>query len=81
MKYVIIMPAYNESAFMTRTLNSICNQKLTPSLLIVVDDGSTDETPVIVREYVAKYDWIKLVQREKSARAVGRKVVLAFNAG
>ena len=81
MNYVIIIPAYNEEEFIGRTLESLCNQVLIPSHLIVVDDGSSDATPEIVMQYTKKYPWIHLVQKEKSERSVGSKVVLAFNAG
>ena len=81
MNYVVIIPAYNEEEFVGRTLESLCNQTLIPSHLIVVDDGSSDATPKIVNQYAKKYAWIHLVQKEKSERSVGSKVVLAFNAG
>ena len=79
--YIVIIPAYNEEEFIGRTLESLCNQTLIPSHLIVVDDGSSDATPEIVMQYTKKYLWIHLVQKEKSKRSVGSKVVLAFNAG
>lgn len=81
MNYVVIMPAYNEAEFVGRTLDSLCGQTLLPLKLIVVDDGSSDATPEIVQKYAEEYSWIQLVQKEKSERAVGSKVVLAFNAG
>jgi hypothetical protein len=63
MKYVLITPARNESAFIERTLESVVAQTLRPVRWVIVDDGSTDATPEIVARYAAQHDWIVLVQR------------------
>src|SRR5439155_13881848 len=51
MKYVLITPARNEAAFITKTLESVCSQTLRPEKWVVVDDGSTDRTAEIVSQY------------------------------
>ena len=80
--YVIISPCRNEAAFMRRTLDSVVAQSLTPSLWVIVDDGSTDETPAILAEYEAKHDWIQVVSNpDRGHRAVGPGVIQAFYAG
>ena len=82
MNYVIIMPAYNEEAFIGRTLDSIARQSLLPKRLIVVNDGSSDATPQVVEEYARKFPWIRLVNNtKKEKRAAGSKVVRAFYIG
>lgn len=82
MPYVIVMPAYNEEAFIGRTIDSIVNQSIHPSALVVVNDGSTDGTESVVAEYSEKYSWVYLVNHEKKAgHAPGAKVVRAFNIG
>ena len=48
---------------MRRTLNSVAAQTVTPALWIVVDDGSTDETPAILAEYAARLPFLKVVRR------------------
>ena len=82
MRYVIIIPAYNEETFLPRLLDSVVAQRLRPGEVIVVNDGSTDRTPQIVRDYQVKHSWIRLVNNEKKEeRAAGSKVVRAFYLG
>jgi glycosyltransferase involved in cell wall biosynthesis len=49
---------------------------------VIVDDGSTDETPRILADYAARHDWIRIVQKpDRGHRAVGPGVIEAFYAG
>lgn len=80
--YVVISPCRNEAAYMRRTLDSMVAQSEPPACWVIVDDGSTDETPEILAEYVAQHDWIKVVQKpDRGHRAVGPGVIEAFYAG
>ena len=81
-RYLIISPCRNEAAYMRRTLDSVVAQTVTPAAWVIVDDGSTDETPQILAEYAAKYDWIRVVQKpDRGHRAVGPGVIEAFYFG
>ena len=76
--YVLISPCRNEADYMRRTLDSVVAQSLQPTLWVIVDDGSTDETPQILADYAAKHDWIRIVQKpDRGHRAVGPGVVEA----
>lgn len=67
---------------MRQTLDSIVAQSLRPAKWVVIDDGSTDETPQILAEYASRYDWIEIVTRsDRGRRAVGPGVIDAFYAG
>ncbi|MCG9970107.1 glycosyltransferase [Christiangramia crocea] len=82
MKIYIVIPAHNEGGFITQTLESLSRQSLLPDKLVVVDDGSTDNTSAIVEEYVKKYPFIQLVKNNSSTEhAPGSKVVNAFYKG
>jgi len=81
-RYVLISPCRNEADFMRQTLDSVIAQTVQPALWIIVDDGSTDETPNILAEYVAQHEWIRIVTRkDRGKRAVGPGVIEAFYAG
>ena len=79
--FVLITPARNEEAFIEKTLESVVHQTCLPVKWVIVNDGSTDATGSIVRQYAERYDWIELVnlpvRRERNFAAM----VYAFNAG
>jgi hypothetical protein len=81
-RIVLISPCRDEARYMRRTLDSVAAQTLQPALWVVVDDGSTDETPRILEEYRAKLPYLRVVRREdRGKRAVGPGVIEAFYAG
>lgn len=67
---------------MRQTLDSVVAQSIRPTQWLIVDDGSTDETPQILAEYAGRYAWIRIVTRaDRGRRAVGPGVVDAFYSG
>ena len=48
--YLLISPCRNEADYMRRTLDSVIAQELPPSLWLIIDDGSTDDTPKILKD-------------------------------
>ncbi|MCM1364606.1 MAG: glycosyltransferase [Faecalibacterium sp.] len=55
-KVSIIIPAYNSQQFIAETLDSLLRQTLKDIEVIIVNDGSTDDTQKIIDEYASKYD-------------------------
>ncbi len=81
-RYVLVTPCRDEATYARRTLDSVVAQTVPPSLWIVVDDGSKDETPSIVEEYAARVPWLRLIRRtDRGHRKVGAGVIEAFNVG
>lgn len=63
--YVIVTPAFNEAAYIERTIQSVVRQTIRPVRWVIVDDGSTDPTPQIVQRYARQYDWMRYLRRER----------------
>ncbi|WP_415060894.1 glycosyltransferase [Flavobacterium sp.] len=82
MKYYIIIPTFNEEKFISLTLQSLVEQTVLPSKVVVVNDGSTDKTREIVQSFVEKYTFISFVNKTSEAiHLPGSKVIQAFNKG
>ena len=79
----IITPVKNEYEYIEKTITSMINQTIRPYKWLIVDDGSTDDTRLIIENYTSKYDWIELLKKDSTneARSGGSKVVRAFNFG
>jgi poly-beta-1,6-N-acetyl-D-glucosamine synthase len=81
-RYCLITPCRDEAKFARRTLESVAGQSVPPALWIIVDDGSTDQTPAILAEYAAKYPFIRVLRREdRGFRKLGGGVIDAFYHG
>jgi len=81
-RYCLITPCRNEAQYIRSTLETVCGQTVPPTLWVIVDDGSTDETPAILREFAARHSFIKLIHRRQSReRSVGPGVIQAFEQG
>jgi glycosyltransferase involved in cell wall biosynthesis len=82
MNYYIIIPAFNEEQFISLTLQSLVEQTVLPSKIVVVNDNSTDTTAEIVLEYIEKYPFISLVNTTADTiHLPGSKVIQAFQKG
>src|SRR5262245_10423284 len=62
MNCVLISPVRNEEAYLRLTIESMIAQTVKPVKWVIVNDGSTDRTAAIVKEYLDKYDWIELLE-------------------
>jgi biofilm PGA synthesis N-glycosyltransferase PgaC len=81
-RYLLITPARNEAEFAKRTLDSVAAQTVRPAKWVIVDDGSTDDTPRLLAEFAAKHDWVEIVtRRDRGVRSVGPGVIETFYAG
>lgn len=79
--YVLITPARNEEAFIEKTIQSMIKQTVLPAKWVIVNDGSTDATSNIVRQYLPEHRWMELVDLpvRKERNFAGK--VFAFNEG
>ncbi len=71
-KVSIITPCYNGAKYISETIDSVLSQTYTDWEMIIVDDGSKDNSADIIRNYAEKDDRIKLVQQENAGSAAAR---------
>lgn len=81
-RYVLITPCRDEDDYGQRTIDSVLKQSVLPTLWVIVDDGSTDNTPALLAAAAEAHPWITIIRREdRGKRAVGPGVIDAFYAG
>ena len=81
--YAAITPARDERENLPRVFASLAAQTVTPAAWIVVDNGSSDETPAYIQELGREHPWVHLVRSEPGDRytRTGRPYIVAFHAG
>ena len=83
MKISTIIPVYNTSKYLKKCIDSIINQSIgfDNIELILVNDGSTDDSEKIIKTYLKKYKNIKYIYQENSGQAVARNKGLKIASG
>ena len=72
MELTVIVPVYNGEKSISRTLDSLVNQTSKEIEILVINDGSIDNTKDIVNGYVEKYNNITLINKENGGIASAR---------
>ncbi len=75
----IIMPVYNGEKYINQAIDSILKQTYKNFELIIVDDGSKDNTAAIIKSY--KDDRIKYIQQENSGPGAARNRAMSVAKG
>jgi poly-beta-1,6-N-acetyl-D-glucosamine synthase len=79
--YVVVTPVRDEASHIAHTISSMLAQTHRPLCWVIVDDGSTDETPQIIERMTRGHDWIVVAQTGNEARRLGSAEVIAFDRG
>jgi len=77
----VIIPAYNDAPTIERTISSVLNQTYSNLEVLVVDDGSTDETAVLVRRMADADPRIGLLQKPNGGLVSARNCGIAHATG
>jgi CDP-glycerol glycerophosphotransferase len=77
----VVVPIYNVGPYLAPCLGSIASQSLKNLEVIVVDDGSTDESPAIARNFVDRDPRFRLVHQDNAGLGAARNTGLAHATG
>ena len=76
----VIIPCFNVEDFVFHAVNSVLNQSLRNSEIIIVDDGSTDETLKIVQKFREQSNRIRIISKSNGGLSSARNAgLLAAN--
>ena len=70
MQISVIIPLYNKKETILRALQSVLNQKLLPSEILVVNDGSTDGSEILVKQI--NHPLIRLIHQDNAGVSAAR---------
>ncbi len=77
----VIMPVYNGETYLRQCLDSVVNQTLKEIEIICVDDGSSDRSVEILKEYAAKDERVMVLQQENAGAGAARNNGLSKASG
>lgn len=81
MKYSIIVPIYNTGKYLHNCLNSIIKQTVNDFEVILIDDGSTDESYSICDEFARKDKRFKVIHKKNEGVSAARNIGLEISQG
>jgi glycosyltransferase involved in cell wall biosynthesis len=73
----VVIPAFNAAATLDETLESVRAQSYTALEILVVDDGSTDETPALVRSHEERDPRVRLIRQANAGVSAARNTGMA----
>ncbi len=77
----IFIPLYNAEKYLSECLDSVINQTYKNIEIIIVNDGSTDDSLFIAESYVERYSFIKVYSQENSGAASARNRAFQLSGG
>lgn len=81
MKISIVIPVYNVDNYLRQCLNSVIAQSFPNIEVILVNDGSSDNSKQICEEYELKYSFIKLINKKNGGLSDARNVGILNSTG
>ena len=73
-KVSVVLAAYNAAPFIKKSIDSVLTQSYKNFELIIIDDGSTDDTPDICNEYALKDSRIRVISTQNNGVSSARNL-------
>jgi glycosyltransferase involved in cell wall biosynthesis len=77
----VVLTAFNTERYLAEAIESVLNQKYQDLELIMIDDGSTDRTLEIMRQYEASDDRVRVIAQENAGAGAARNAGIAIAQG
>jgi CDP-glycerol glycerophosphotransferase (TagB/SpsB family)/glycosyltransferase involved in cell wall biosynthesis len=77
----VVVPIYNVAAYLEACLDSLAQQTMADLEIIMVDDGSTDESPVIAERFVARDERFRLLRQANAGQGAARNRGIGHSGG
>ena len=81
MKFSVIIPLYNKAPYVAKAIRSVLSQTFTDYELIIVDDGSTDQSAEIALQIIGTLDNCQLINQANAGVSVARNNGVAVSNG
>ncbi len=69
----VVVPLYNQERYLDACIRSICNQTYKNVEVIIVNDGSKDDSPLIARKWEEKDSRVKLIDKKNEGTSFARR--------
>jgi glycosyltransferase involved in cell wall biosynthesis len=76
----VVIPAFNAGSTLPRAIDSVLRQSLAPAEILVVDDGSTDDTVDVLKQYIDSVS-IRYVRQSNAGAASARNLGCSLASG
>lgn len=80
-KVSIVVPCYNQAEYLPEALDSVLAQLYTNWECIIVNDGSLDDTEIIVQRYLKKDNRFKYISKKNEGLAIARNTGISHSDG
>lgn len=79
--FSFVVPVYNVEKYLKKCLDSVTAQKDEELELVLVDDGSTDNSGALCDMYARKYSWVKVIHKKNGGLSSARNVGIGHAEG
>lgn len=77
----VIVPVYNSEKYLEKCIESILNQSIKDLELILIDDGSIDESGIVCERYALLDNRVKVIHKKNEGPAKARNIGINISAG
>lgn len=80
-KVSVIVPVYNVEKYLAKCLDTVCNQTFSDYEVVIINDGSPDNSEKIINDYIKKYNNIKYYKKKNGGLSDARNYGISKSNG